>query len=255
MSTTTLARETREAEEHPLLIIERFLRDREGIWRQIKLEYRINDLLRQMLSSSALALAGYGLVMGASQGRAEQILASAVKLPILFLLTLAICLPTLYLFNLLLGGRLTARQVLALVLSGITVTSSLTLAFAPITLFFLVTAWSYIFFILLNVVILGFTGLIGLAFVVGGMRSMNELAREELGAVEQEGAGLQVQPARQVSMGLLMLWILIFGFVGTQLGWALRPFYGHPSESFQLFRNIEGNFYTTIGTLLLELLR
>src|SRR5688500_2745646 len=135
MTVTTLAREAREPEDHPLLIIERFLREREAVWRQIKLEYRINDLLRQMLSSSALALGGYGLVMGASQGRVDQIIASAVKLPVLFLLTLAICLPTLYLFNLLLGGRLTARQVLALVLSGITVTSNLTLAFAPITLF------------------------------------------------------------------------------------------------------------------------
>jgi hypothetical protein len=255
MTVTTLAREAREAEEHPLLIVERFLREREAVWRQIKHEYHINDLLRQMLTSSAAALGGYGLVMGASQGNVAQIVASAIKLPILFLLTLAICLPTLYLFNLLLGGRLSARQVLALVLSGITVTSNLTLAFAPITLFFLVTAWSYVFFILLNVVILGFTGLIGLAFVVGGMRSMNELAREELGDAAEEGAGGQARSERQVSMGLLLLWIMIFGFVGTQLGWALRPFYGHPSESFQLFRTIEGNFYTTIGTLLLELLR
>src|SRR6185295_3318160 len=107
--------------------------------------------------------------------------ASACKMPILFLMTLAICLPTLYLFNLLCGGRLSARQALALVLSAITVTAALTLAFAPITLFFMVTAQSYPFFILLNTVILMLTGTVGLSFLISGMRSMNTQARAEQG--------------------------------------------------------------------------
>lgn len=38
MSTTTLTRPQPPAIEHPLLIIERILRDREGLWQQIKLE-------------------------------------------------------------------------------------------------------------------------------------------------------------------------------------------------------------------------
>jgi hypothetical protein len=48
------------------------------------------------------------------------------------------------------------------------------------------------------------------------------------------------------SMTLLYVWIMLFGFVGTQLAWTLRPFFGAPSEGFALFRNIEGNFYTSI---------
>lgn len=74
-------------------MIERFLRDREGVWRQIRLEYGLNALIGQMLTSSTAALACYGLVMGSSHSL-WQSLASAIKLPILFLLTLAICLPT-----------------------------------------------------------------------------------------------------------------------------------------------------------------
>ncbi|MER6594616.1 hypothetical protein ABT214_22750, partial [Micromonospora purpureochromogenes] len=51
---------------------------------------------------------------------------------------------------------------------------------------------------------------------------------------------------RPASMTLLYVWILLFGFVGTQLAWTLRPFVGSPGEDFALFRSIEGNFYAEI---------
>lgn len=143
MSSTTLTQKGRSI-ENPFLIIERILRDREGIWKQISSEYRLNELILQMLTSSAIALTGYGLVLGTSSSPL-QALSSALKLPVLFLLTLAICLPTLYLFNLVFGARLSVSQALALVLTAITVTSMLTLAFAPISLFFLITAPDYNF--------------------------------------------------------------------------------------------------------------
>ena len=244
---TTLMQEYHAPERTPL-VIERFLRDREGVWRQIRLEYGLNALIGQMLASSTAALACYGLVMGSSHSL-WQSLASAFKLPILFLLTLAICLPTLYLFNLLCGGRLSARQALALVLSAITVTATLTLAFAPITLFFMVTAQSYPFFILLNTAILLLTGAVGLSFLVGGMHSMNVQAHaEQSEPIEQPATVEQIMPApapqpRPVSMNLLLIWVLLYGFVGTQLAWTLRPFHGDPSMPFILFRPVESNFY------------
>src|SRR6186713_2918716 len=172
---TTLLQEYHAPERAPL-VIERFLRDREGVWRQIRLEYGMNALIGQMLASSTAALACYGLVMGSSHSL-WQSLASAFKLPILFLLTLAICLPTLYLFNLLCGGQLSARQALALALSAITVSSAMTLAFAPVSIFFLITARSYHFYQLLNVAILSRTGFVGLQFLVSGVRSINVLDR------------------------------------------------------------------------------
>jgi hypothetical protein len=55
------------------------------------------------------------------------------------------------------------------------------------------------------------------------------------------------------SMTLLYIGILLFGFVGTQLAWTLRPFFGSPGEPFALFRHINGTFYadifSTIGRL------
>lgn len=84
-----------------LLVIERLLRDREGVWQQIIDESDLRGLTVQMLASSTVSLALSGAVLGASNSWA-QALSSTVKLPLLFLATLAICLPTLNLFDLVL---------------------------------------------------------------------------------------------------------------------------------------------------------
>jgi hypothetical protein len=262
VSTTTIARRQQPA-DHSLLVIERILRDREGIWEQIKSEYRLNALIGQMLASATAALACYGMVLGFSNGPL-QALASAIKLPVLFFLTLAICLPTLYLFNLLFGARLSVRQALALVLVGMTVTAVLTLAFAPISLFFLITAPSYPFFKVLNVAIMALTGVIGIGFLLDGMDSLNKLAEPPAERADTpptvEAQPVEAQPVeappaaeRPVSMGLLYIWIVLYAFVGTQLAWTLRPYFGDPSKPFQFFRPIESNFYVNLVQTLMNL--
>jgi hypothetical protein len=279
------------------LIIERILRDRAGIWDQIINERDLPRLILRMLLCSAISLAAYGAVLGASNGWL-QALVSTVKLPLLFLATLAICLPTLYLFNLVFGARLSVLQACALIMVAMTVTAVLTLAFAPISLFFLITAGSYEFFKLLNVAILALTALIGLRFLTSGMRALNkqvvvesmlanqvvvtaDVSQRELVSATVGGAANPAaqpptngdartarqnqnaakakapQPAagdRPASMLLLYIWILLFGFVGTQLAWTLRPFFGDPGKPFALFRDIDGTFYgdilSTLGSLL-----
>lgn len=156
-----------------LLVIERILRDRHSIWQQVVEERELNALTGRMLAASAIALACYGAVLGAFHSFLMA-LTSAVKLPLLFLVTLAICLPTLYLFNLVFGARLSIRQALAMVMVAITVISMLAVAFAPISLFFLITAPDYSFFKLLNVAILTLSAFVGLKFLTGGMQVLNE---------------------------------------------------------------------------------
>jgi hypothetical protein len=259
-----------------LLVIERILRDRAGIWQQVVEDRGLTKLTGQMAGSSVIALAVYGAVLGSFHS-VLMALTSAVKLPLLFLVTLAICLPTLYLFNLVFGARLSIRQSLALVMVALTVTAMLALAFAPISLFFLITAPDYGFFKLLNVVILALSAIVGLRFLTGGMRVLNEhgLLAPEVTPIEApvspavpalastEGNGgtatLTKAPPRQYvrqepvakpsappSMALLYIWILLFGFVGTQLAWTLRPFFGSPDKPFSLYREIDGNFYAEI---------
>jgi hypothetical protein len=285
-----------------LLVIERILRDRQGVWQQVVEDRELTRLSRQMTLSSVVALACYGAVLGSFHS-ALMALTSAVKLPLLFLVTLAICLPTLYLFNLVFGARLSVRQSLALVMVALTVTAMMALAFAPISLFFLITAPDYSFFKLLNVAILALSALVGLRFLTGGMRVLNDhglLAPAKAGTEGTPGApipvspapappaasvpapapvaaaggnggtatlvapaavqvppGYTLQPVRQMqprpvrqpappSMTLLYVWILLFGFVGTQLAWTLRPFFGSPGMKFSLYRDIDGNFYAEI---------
>jgi hypothetical protein len=291
-----------------LLIIERLLRDRDSVWRQIIDERGLGTMSLQMLASSSLSFALYGIVLGASHSW-MQALTSFVKLPLLFLATLAICLPTLYLFNLVFGARLSVMQAVTLILVPITVTAVLTLAFAPISLFFLITSNSYAFFKLLNVAILVLTAIVGLRFLTAGMTAFNahqvETARAAtppatVPAQVKEPALVGAAPAntltantlpveappangvlppgawdqqpypaypyprrieqqlpagqRPASMTLLYIWIGLFGFVGTQLAWTLRPFFGSPDEPFALFRDVNGTFYadifTTIGRLI-----
>jgi hypothetical protein len=279
------------------LIVERILRDRDGIWRQVVEEQGLGRMTLRMLTTSVLSLAAYGAVLGASHSIA-QAASSAVKLPLLFLATLAICLPTLYLFNLIFGARLSMMQAVTLIMTCITVISVLSLAFAPISLFFLITADNYAFFKLLNVGILVLAALVGLRFLTSGMARLNEYQefvalQAEKEAAEAEAAKLAVAEAiaaapeesevarvegngsgmvavlpkaptgytqvaafprptaptaqyRPTSMTLLYIWIALFGFVGTQLAWTLRPFFGSPSEPFEIFRNIDGTFYEDI---------
>ncbi|HEU4907304.1 MAG TPA: hypothetical protein VFT17_00425 [Propionibacteriaceae bacterium] len=286
------------------LIIERILRDRAGIWDQIIGKRDLPKLIMRMLLTSVISLAAYGAVLGASNSWL-QALVSTIKLPLLFLITLAICLPTLYLFNLVFGARLSVLQTCALIMVAITVTAVLTFAFAPISLFFLITARSYAFFKLLNVAILVLTALVGLRFLISGMRALNaylavesvpshqvvvpaSLPERELvlatvgGAADttahpttngaapnapetpnhvtvtapddaKAAAPEAVAAERPASMTLLYIWILLFGFVGTQLAWTLRPFFGSPDQPFELFRDLDGTFYadilSTLGSL------
>jgi hypothetical protein len=285
-----------------LLVIERILRDRDGIWRQVVEERDLKALTMQMFLTSAVGLACYGIVLGASHSFAQAV-SSAIKLPLLFVATLAICLPTLYLFNLIFGARLSMMQAIALIMVSLTVISVLALAFVPISLFFLISADNYPFFKLLNVAILMLAAFVGLRFLTSGMATLNayqaphpaeveeaapavpipavpngggaavassEAEPPVAGLVEpaanpgwpavatvpqapaivlprQTGAPAPAQPQHKpTSMTLLYIWIALFGFVGTQLAWTLRPFFGSPDEKFEVFRNIEGTFYADI---------
>src|SRR5688572_18438566 len=119
----------------------------------------------------------YGLCMGSysllkempdnfdPNTRYMQLLATTVKVPALFYLTLLVTFPSLYVFNALVGSRLTITSVLRLLVASLAVNLAVLASLGPIVMFFSVSTKSYAFVLLLNVVTFGVAGLLGLIFL------------------------------------------------------------------------------------------
>ncbi|KPQ34951.1 MAG: Protein of unknown function (DUF3262) [Phormidesmis priestleyi Ana] len=214
----------------------RLLRDRRKFLDEVRNNEKLETKIASLLVSSSLFFAIYGAIIGAYSGFL-QTLSSAIKLPALYLLTLLICLPTLYFFDILFGSRLNFKQYITMALTAVAVISVLLFSFAPVILFFLISVKDYFFFLLLNVLIMAITGSIGVRLFYKGMRDITSTPDIVSPVVSQKSRRY-----------LLQGWVILYGLVGSQLGWTLRPFLGFDGEPFQMFRpEIEGNFYTQIA--------
>ncbi|WP_313890714.1 actin-binding WH2 domain-containing protein [Planktothricoides raciborskii] len=206
------------------------LQDRQNFLQEISQNVQVYQKINALLICRSIFFAIYGGIIGASSSW-QQALASMVKLPALYLMTLMICLPTLYFFNVFFGSRKPFGQYVALLLSAMAVISVLLFSFAPITLLFMTTTTNnYQFFKLLNVIIFSLTGFLGIKFFYEAMQAFSE--NELVGQETREK--------------ILQLWLILYGLVGCQLGWTLRPFFGNPGMPFELFREMGGNFYLDI---------
>ena len=173
-----------------------------------------------------------GSIYGATMGIAhswQQALSSAFKVPLLYLLTLLICIPTLHFIGLFLGSRITFTQSVSVLLLGISANAALLLGFATISLFFFITGSSYRFLLLMHVVVFMISGAAGLISI---RRSFRQLSAE---------AGLPA-PGR---FNLLQVWMVLYMFVGTQMAFVLGPFVGKEPE-FYWFHHARGNFYSYV---------
>jgi hypothetical protein len=220
-------------------IVERILRDRTGHFKEIGQDDGLTPKIVDMLIVTLLGLGLFGAATGLTSGL-PWALSSTVKLPLVFCASLLICLPTLYYFSLLFGGRLTLLQTVAVLLTALTVTAVLSLGFALISLFFHITGSGYAFMVTLNVVMLAVSGSAGLLFLVQGALYLDQTAPPThvsfLGWLSFFFNG----GARSA---VLVGWIVIFGAVGLQMGWTLRPFFGAPGTEFALTRPVDGSFY------------
>lgn len=211
-------------------VVEKILRNRYDFFEEIREGIDLQAKMKAMLVSSISFFALYGAVMGSTHSL-WQTIGSGIKLPILFLATLFVCVPSLYFFSLLFGSNQSLRQSLAIILTAITVTAVLLLSCGPITLFFLLTAPNqYQFFKLLNVAIFSISGLMGVVFLYQGIKVV---------------AGSQTEGA-STRKWVLIIWMFVYAFVGSQMAWTIRPFIGAPGTPFEIFRQLGGNFYANI---------
>jgi len=115
--------------------------------------------------------------------------------------------------------------------------------------FFSVTTTSYPFVVLLNVAVFAAAGAFGMSFL---QRTLQRLAAVRAAPpAEPEGVVVLDQPgerrpavARPVPRvsPVFYAWMVLFGVVGAQMGWVLRPFVGSPDVPFAWFRPREASF-------------
>ena len=195
-----------------------------------------------------------------------------LKVPALFFLTLLITFPSLYVFNALVGSRLTPAALLRLLIAALGVNLAILASFGPIVAFFSVTTTSYDFMGLLNVLFFAVAGALGLAFLlqtlqrltIAHSRSQGDPGNESVGAPsgalglrttrDSECAGTECRAAGtigrtssrpQCENGLLLLDHRLRPG-RTQLSWVLRPFIGDPDQPFQWFRPRQSNFFEAV---------
>ena len=201
-----------------------------------------------------VCLGGYAVFRGADQA-ALQVLASAGKVPLLFLLTLLVTFPSLYVFGALQRLPLDFAGMLRLQLLAIVVHVTVISSLGPVFAFFAASTNSYPFMLLLNVAFFVVGGLLGFMVLRRATRVM--LQRPPVAAPGTEAAE-QPPPVRPRDTAaqarrVLVVWTFVYGVVGAQMGWLLRPFLGAPWLPFEWFRPREDNVLIavlrTIGDL------
>jgi hypothetical protein len=237
------------------------------------------DVSVRRLAGLLLVLGGiYGVCMGSyavfrhnepGYPYYYQLLSTTLKVPALFLLTLAVTFPSLYVFNALVGSRLTLLPVLRLLVASLGVNLAVLASLGPIVAFFGVSTTSYPFMVLLNVAVFSVAGVLGLLFLLqtlhrltlAGNRKPERAADISPEIIMAEDATMPSRPS-VLELGALdrtqehvlgehvkkvfWCWIVVFGLVGAQMGWVLRPFVGDPNGPFVWFRERQGNFFESV---------
>lgn len=186
----------------------------------------------------ALLVLSFGFLYGAAMGsyggmagaRIWQIVYAAVKLPFMLLATFAIGLPSFFVLNTLLGLRGDFARVLRALLvtqAGLTVILA---SLGPFTLFVYVMGIGYERALVFN----------GMMFAIASASAQIMLRREYEPLI-------RANPRHRT---MLRVWLVIYVFVGVQMGWVLRPFLGDPAMPVRFFR--EGSF-TNAYVVILEL--
>jgi hypothetical protein len=221
----------------------------------------------------------YGLCMGVftmitTRGsNYPQMLASAVKVPALFFLTLLITFPSLYVFNALVGSRLRVASVLRLLVAAMGVMVTVLASLGTIVAFFSLSTSSYSFMIVLNVMVFGISGILGLMFLLQTLHRLTLVQDEELPVLPPPPSTepnpqylprpspepSAIEPIQDQMLGrhvrvVFRIWIIVFGLVGAQMGWVLRPFIGSPNQPFSFFRPRHSNFFESVFAHLRNLL-
>lgn len=180
----------------------------------------------------------YGAVLGSWHG-ARLSLYVAIKIPLMLLLTAALTSLFNWIIAAMLGLPMRLRQIVALTLIPLAITSIVSASLAPV-------AWLFNTSIpppspsqqtLHNILYLAHTMLIAAAGFAG-TTALRDVLRDICGG------------NRALAAKIRWSWVVVYAFVGGEIGWALRPFIGSVYLPVVFLRDdaLHGNVYEFILT-------
>lgn len=207
---------------------------------------------RRVARDVALIVIGAG-TFGAALGSWRdpwQATFSAIKLPLILLLTATANALLNAMLAPLLGLHVKFRQTLLVILTSFALAAAILGAFSPLAAFFIWNApplaagannsTTHAFILLLLVLVIAFAGIaanVRLFQLLGALAGPASAGRPA-GALARRGIAVRV----------LFAWLAANLFFGSQLSWILRPFVGAPQLPVQFLRPdaLNGNFFEAV---------
>jgi hypothetical protein len=222
--------------------------------------------LGHVIFANILLAAFFGACLGvygiANRNEPEYrfMVADAIKVPLLFLLTFAITFPSLYVFNALVGSQLGVVQIGRLMAAFLAVLLAVLASFGPIVAFFSITSTSYPFIILLTVATFIVAGGFGINFLWRTIVKLTGRTPPPVTTADRSGSVEPLSTAETESsvrnsppipdwavIRVFGFWLVAFGLVGMQMSWVLRPFIGTPTSDFSWFRARQDSFFEAVA--------
>lgn len=162
----------------------------------------------------------YGALMGSYQldepARLLQVAYSSIKAPLLLGVTTLLCLPGFFVLNTVLGLRDDFRDAVQAILAGQAGLAIALASLGPFTRFWYFTTEDYRAALLFNALMFTIATIAGQLVMLRYYRVLVRRSRRHLLT--------------------LALWMVLYAFVGIQMGWILRPFVGSPGMPVSFFR-------------------
>ena len=162
----------------------------------------------------------YGIVMGSFGGitpdRFQQMTYSALKVPVLLSATFLISLPSFFVINTLMGLRSDFAQAVRLLICTQAALTVILASFAPFTALWYLSFADYEVAKLFNAFMFGCASVTAQLVLLRLYRPL-----------------IKKNPRHHI---MVRLWLVIYAFVGIQMGWTLRPFIGKPGMETTFFR-------------------
>ena len=223
-------------------LLELLLKHRPKLFSLIAHERHLSDLIPGLLWLTLVCAFPVGAILGTYTG-GWQIIYAAIKIPLLLLFTLAACFFAFWTWSQYFRTELSPAQVVSLSLSAISITSILLFGLTQLLWLFLDGSSGHYHRAITGLVcVFGLAGLGGVAVLYQGLRMLTWKTSSR---------------RRGGTTAIAGIWITIYGFVGIQMTWMLRPYLFHPwakGRPLTFLRTVEGSIYDSILRTLLTAL-